>query len=145
MPSHSLGMRFPCQGCGACCRKLPPDLPLNRGDGVCKHYDEASRLCAVYSQRPLGCRIDAYYAQRLGDLLDARIYYTVQALACAALDPSNAEVPALTSSMLRVEGLGDGIVALDAVQVAEATRQVAATLRPEDFTVPCPELDPDGE
>lgn len=136
-------MKFPCKACGACCRTLPSFFELNRGDGVCKHYDEATRLCTVYENRPLMCRIDGYYETRLREQLDARVYYTIQALTCSHLDPDNADVPEQTRNALREAGYDDVAVRLDGVQIAATVIQVAETLRPEDCTLPCTGHAPD--
>ena len=52
---------FPCSKCGQCCKKVgltPLAKDLDRGDGVCRHYDGATRLCRIYQERPLLCRVD---------------------------------------------------------------------------------------
>jgi len=36
---------------------------LNRGDGVCIHFDIESKHCAIYQIRPDKCRVDRYYIQ----------------------------------------------------------------------------------
>ena len=41
---------FKCDCCGLCCMNLnKSDLydDLNRGDGVCKYFDEVSKLCSI--------------------------------------------------------------------------------------------------
>ncbi|OWQ89613.1 hypothetical protein CDN98_03565 [Roseateles terrae] len=86
-------MNFPCTSCGACCRHLPSHSVLNTGDGTCMHLDAATQRCAVYAERPLICRIDELYQQRLSRQLTPRVYYLVQAAGCVALDASNREVP----------------------------------------------------
>ena len=65
---------FPCTGCGLCCqiqgaiKKLGPlsgvskeqaELAesLDRGDGTCKNYDEETRKCRIYNDRPFLCRV----------------------------------------------------------------------------------------
>jgi uncharacterized protein len=87
-------MNFPCTSCGACCRHLPAASPLNVGDGICRHLDPHDQRCAVYEQRPLICRVDELYRERLSTRLSARVYYLVQAQGCVTLDASNADVPA---------------------------------------------------
>lgn len=37
------------------------DEGLNRGDGVCKYYDEVTHLCKIYSERPIFCNVDKFY------------------------------------------------------------------------------------
>jgi Fe-S-cluster containining protein len=62
---------FPCSSCGLCCRKVGLALEtkaLDRGDGVCRHLDEDTRLCSIYATRPDICRVaqqyDLNYRQR---------------------------------------------------------------------------------
>lgn len=54
-------MRFYCNGCGSCCRRIGLVLPLfDRGDSTCVHLTEKG--CAIYNERPLICRVDLYHA-----------------------------------------------------------------------------------
>lgn len=48
-----------CTQCGECCKAnaVTQGLP-DRGDCVCVHYDDESRLCKIYEDRPPICRID---------------------------------------------------------------------------------------
>lgn len=130
-------MKFPCTSCGACCRQLPDFVTLNRGDGTCRYYDEATRLCTVYDRRPEVCRIDRYYETRLLDQLDAKVFYTIQALNCAHADPhSNAGMVERTLAAMREAGYDDQPLQLDARQIAEVAAQTAQTLRADDFDDP---------
>ncbi|QEY24613.1 YkgJ family cysteine cluster protein [Neisseria animalis] len=55
---------FPCTACGKCCRLVGNNEQtafLDRGDGVCRHFDEATNLCGIYADRPLVCRVEDYY------------------------------------------------------------------------------------
>ncbi len=55
---------FPCDSCGKCCRNLHLSSELNdlnRGDGVCLHFDEQSNLCSIYQERPDVCRVSVQY------------------------------------------------------------------------------------
>lgn len=53
---------FHCTRCGACCSQLelfgPAYAHLDDGTGVCRHFDRTTRLCSVYGQRPLICRVE---------------------------------------------------------------------------------------
>jgi Fe-S-cluster containining protein len=56
--------KFDCNGCGACCRHLlltPETEHMNRGDGTCLHYDDDSKRCKIYNERPDICRVDRQY------------------------------------------------------------------------------------
>ena len=57
-------MTFLCTRCGLCCEHLelnPVYAELNRGDGVCKHFDAEKRACSIYETRPALCRVDESY------------------------------------------------------------------------------------
>lgn len=38
---------------------------LNRGDGVCRYFDEMTLLCKIYSERPIFCNVDKFYEEYL--------------------------------------------------------------------------------
>lgn len=42
---------------------------LDRGDGTCRHYDEATKLCTIYDARPLCCRVEDYYRAYLTETI----------------------------------------------------------------------------
>lgn len=55
---------FPCDCCGLCCQHLDADplyRDLDRGDGVCHHYDSRTHLCKIYDHRPQKCNVAAAY------------------------------------------------------------------------------------
>lgn len=55
---------FPCTSCGQCCRNVHLSQQtsfLNRGDGICHHFDETTNLCNIYDNRPLVCRVEDFY------------------------------------------------------------------------------------
>lgn len=55
---------FPCIQCGLCCQHVHVAIEtqmLDRGDGTCRHYNEASKQCSVYADRPDICRVDRQY------------------------------------------------------------------------------------
>jgi len=61
---------FPCNSCGKCCRRVNLSeltIYLDRGDGVCQHFNEVSNLCNIYNDRPLICRVEDYYKTYLSD------------------------------------------------------------------------------
>ncbi|WP_404300074.1 YkgJ family cysteine cluster protein [Alicycliphilus denitrificans] len=58
---------FPCTQCGLCCQHVHLSNEthfLDRGDGICKHYDMASKACSIYTERPDICRVDRMYSLR---------------------------------------------------------------------------------
>ncbi len=55
---------FPCNKCGQCCQRVnlaPETHFLDRGDGVCRHYDALGKGCNIYNHRPDICRVDRQF------------------------------------------------------------------------------------
>ncbi len=57
---------FHCSRCGACCSHLKVfgDIyqNLDRGDGVCRHYDIMTKRCLIYEIRPNLCNVSKGFA-----------------------------------------------------------------------------------
>lgn len=76
---------FLCTKCGLCCKNLdksPIYSYLNRGDGTCVNFDSASHLCKIYEDRPLICRVDAYYERNLSASMSRDEYITANIQNC---------------------------------------------------------------
>jgi Fe-S-cluster containining protein len=58
---------------------------LDRGDGTCRHYDDATHLCRIYAHRPLRCNVDAFYETYLKDQMTYEMYVAQNRAACAQL------------------------------------------------------------
>ncbi|MBE0440387.1 MAG: YkgJ family cysteine cluster protein [Gammaproteobacteria bacterium] len=55
---------FPCTQCGLCCQYVhlaEETRFLDRGDGVCGHYDAATKGCSIYDERPDICQVGKQY------------------------------------------------------------------------------------
>lgn len=79
---------FPCSQCGLCCQHV--DLAaetrfLDRGDGVCRHYDAAASACSIYAQRPDICRVELHYDIHYADRCTWDEFVALNLQACAAL------------------------------------------------------------
>ncbi|EKX95291.1 YkgJ family cysteine cluster protein [Aggregatibacter actinomycetemcomitans] len=64
---------FPCTACGKCCRNVhlsDQTAYLNRGDGICQHFDTEKNLCKIYENRPLICRVEDYYKAHLSHIYE---------------------------------------------------------------------------
>ena len=75
---------FPCSKCGQCCKKVgrtPLAKDLDRGDGVCRHYDGATLLC----------RVDEYYDRFLKDKMPREEWYRLNQEQCRKLQDKSAE------------------------------------------------------
>ena len=79
---------FQCDKCGMCCKHLKECKvysDLDRGDGICKNYDEKSCLCTIYYNRPIKCRIDEMYEQHYYKFYSKEEYYNLNYEACKKL------------------------------------------------------------
>ena len=79
---------FLCNQCGECCKHLK-DLPyaadLDRGDGICKHLNEANNRCNIYKDRPLKCNVDQAYAVFYQDIYPREAYERMNYEMCRLL------------------------------------------------------------
>lgn len=64
--------KFVCSCCGACCMQLPLFgtlyQDLDRGDGICKYFSVETKLCTIYNERPLKCRVEEGYDAFFSDI-----------------------------------------------------------------------------
>lgn len=81
-------LMFLCDKCGFCCEHIDKseiDEGLNRGDGVCKYFDEMTRLCKIYHNRPIYCNVDKFYETFLAGKYSRDEYYAVNYESCKKL------------------------------------------------------------
>ena len=81
-------MKFDCDMCGLCCRNVRRSflqIDFDRGDGVCKNFDEKTKLCKIYKNRPLICNVDAYYEKFLTQIISREDFYKINYEVCAEL------------------------------------------------------------
>ncbi|HPY40866.1 MAG TPA: YkgJ family cysteine cluster protein [Thiolinea sp.] len=79
---------FPCNRCGACCRNVHLAAEtqfLDRGDGCCQHYDDNSKQCTIYADRPSICRVDEQYIINYQSLLTWESFVEINVKACNQL------------------------------------------------------------
>ncbi len=79
-------MSFRCDQCGECCRNLdlsPIYKALDRGDGTCRYLK--GNLCAIYTERPMICRIDECYELYFSDEMTKEEYYRKNYEICCEL------------------------------------------------------------
>ena len=85
---------FNCDKCGICCQSLSGVAlfrELDRGDGTCRYFDEATHLCSIYNDRPLLCRVDESYEAFFSDTMTREEYEQINYEACKQLKQSFAE------------------------------------------------------
>lgn len=79
---------FKCDKCGLCCMRVgqsPIYKNLDRGDGVCRFFDDASKLCTIYENRPILCNIDKAYDHFFYEKMSRKQYYRMNYEACRRL------------------------------------------------------------
>lgn len=79
---------FNCDQCGLCCKKVgitEQYKHLDRGDGVCLHFDTSTNLCGIYEDRPVICRVDESYDLVYRDKMSLQEFYYLNYKACDAL------------------------------------------------------------
>lgn len=79
---------FVCDKCGLCCRKVtesPVYRELDRGDGICRFFDEFSKLCTIYEDRPLLCNVNEAYEQIFQEIISKEEYENLNQESCRKL------------------------------------------------------------
>lgn len=79
---------FKCDMCGLCCQSVgKSDIykHLDRGDGTCRYYEDATHKCSIYAKRPLICNIEGYYLAHLQDKMTKEEFFELNYQACAKL------------------------------------------------------------
>lgn len=85
----TLSPTFPCNQCGACCRHVNRAVEtryLDRSDGVCRHYDEISKQCNIYEQRPLICQVEKQFLLNYQDQYSWPEFIDMNQIACRILE-----------------------------------------------------------
>lgn len=79
---------FECDQCGLCCKTVGRTSGykhLDRGDGICIHFDTKTYLCSIYEERPLICRVDEAYEAYFKKSISKNEYYKLNYDACEML------------------------------------------------------------
>lgn len=79
---------FPCNRCGACCksiRLLEETVSFDRGDGVCRHFDDTQNVCAIYEKRPEICNVQLMYEKHYKDQYKWTEFVSINQKACKIL------------------------------------------------------------
>lgn len=78
---------FYCDKCGLCCKNVclsEKTAFLDKGDGICRYFDEMKNLCLIYEDRPYVCRVDDYYAE-VSKIMSLENYYSLNTMSCTLL------------------------------------------------------------
>lgn len=79
---------FNCDKCGICCKCITlSDIysHLDRGDGVCKYFNDDTNLCSIYPNRPDICNVDKVYEKYYSELLPREDFYRLNKECCLEL------------------------------------------------------------
>lgn len=79
---------FECSKCGRCCQNIKLSSiyqKFNRGDGICRYFDDESSLCTIYQNRPIECNVDAMYDIFFAKRMDREKYYELNHWYCEKL------------------------------------------------------------
>lgn len=79
---------FNCDKCGLCCQNLKLSSlykDLDRGDGTCIFYNEETKLCNIYENRPIICNIEKAYELYFSDKIEKNKYYELNYEVCNKL------------------------------------------------------------
>lgn len=85
---------FECDKCGLCCQKIsmiPMLSYLDRGDGVCKNYDDKTKLCKIYENRPLLCNVDLAFEKYFSKFFTKEEYYNLNYKLCEEMKKAEQE------------------------------------------------------
>jgi hypothetical protein len=80
--------QFECNQCGACCKSIrlsEETIYLDRGDGVCRYFDDNQNTCTIYENRPDICNVRVMYEQRYQHQMNWSEFTKQNKLACDAL------------------------------------------------------------
>ncbi|MFK3772128.1 YkgJ family cysteine cluster protein [Pseudomonas sp. NPDC089406] len=79
---------FPCSQCGLCCRSVhlaEQTQYLDRGDGACRHYNDADKRCLIYETRPDICRVDRQYRMHYAERFSWEAFVEANVEVCKIL------------------------------------------------------------
>lgn len=79
---------FKCNCCGLCCMNIGISelySDLDRGDGICRYYNNSDKLCSIYPDRPDKCNIDKMYELVFRYIMNKDEYYELNYEVCKKL------------------------------------------------------------
>lgn len=79
---------FKCKRCGSCCRmagSVPALKSICLPNGCCKYLNLENNLCSIYKNRPLQCRVDDFYWQKISHIMSIEEFYALNKIYCDGL------------------------------------------------------------
>lgn len=85
---------FICDRCGLCCMAVGQSsiyAEFDRGDGICRYFDDNTRLCTIYEKRPVICNVEEMYIRFFSEMISKEEYYRLNYNACERLKERTAK------------------------------------------------------
>jgi Fe-S-cluster containining protein len=74
--------------CGACCKSIrlsTQTVWLDRGDGVCRYFDNQQNTCSIYENRPEICNVKTMYDKHYKNNFSWSEFVAINQKSCDAL------------------------------------------------------------
>ena len=81
-------LHFQCDRCGLCCQRVGLSQiykHLDRGDGVCRYYEDATHRCSIYDKRPVICNVELFYEKFMKQKMSKEEFFTLNYTVCQQL------------------------------------------------------------
>ena len=78
-------LHFQCDMCGLCCQRVSLSVVykhLDRGDHVCKYYEDATHRCIIYDERPIICNVEAFYEKHMKAKMSKEKFFELNYSVC---------------------------------------------------------------
>ncbi len=81
-------LHFTCDMCGLCCQRVGlSDIykHLDRGDGVCRYYEDETHKCSIYDRRPIICNVETFYEKYMKTKMSKDDFFELNYAVCRKL------------------------------------------------------------
>ena len=81
-------LHFKCDMCGLCCQHVSlSDIykHLDRGDGVCRYYEDETQMCSIYDRRPIICNVEVFYEHFMKRIMSKGLFFEMNYRICEKL------------------------------------------------------------
>ena len=88
-------LHFQCDRCGLCCQHVSFSeiyKHLDRGDGICRYYEEITHRCSIYENRPVICNIEMFYEKFMQQKMSKEKFFELNYDVCQQFKDENESV-----------------------------------------------------
>ena len=81
-------LHFQCDMCGLCCQRVGLSnvyKHLDRGDHVCRYYEDDTHRCGIYDERPIICNVEAFYENHMKEKMSKEKFFELNYSVCENL------------------------------------------------------------